>query len=150
MGMEAWAGVVAAVAGAAIALLGQWVAKRGEQRRGLPNFSSSSAPYWSRSTRTSVTASGKSERYNRPGGSTVGTSGAARLASARMRILCDDADVLAALDEIGIAGKELGAYWRRGDIDEEEFERRYEREKSATARFLDAAAGVIRSGRYGL
>jgi hypothetical protein len=148
--MEAWAGVVAAVAGAAIALLGQWVAKRGEQRRGLPNFSSSSALYWSRSTRTSVTASGKSERYNRPGGSTVGTSGAARLASARMRILCDDADVLAALDEIGIAGKELGAYWRRGDIDEEEFERRYEREKTATARFLDAAAGVIRSGRYGL
>jgi hypothetical protein len=32
MGMEAWAVVVAAVAGAAIALLGQWVAKRGERK----------------------------------------------------------------------------------------------------------------------
>lgn len=150
MGMEAWAVVVAAVAGAAIALLGQWVAQRGERRTRAGELLLEQCAL--------VVALNEDfrnrlweERTLQQAGRVDGWDlGAARLAYARIRILCDDADVLAALDEIGITGKDLGAYWRRGHIDEEEFERRYERQKTATARFSDAAAGLIQSGRYGL
>jgi hypothetical protein len=150
MGMEAWAVVVAAVAGAAIALLGQWVAKRGERKTRAAELLLEQCALLVALNEDFRNRIWEERTLQQAGRADGWDLGAARLTSARIRTLCDDADVLAALDEIGIAGKELGAYWRRGDIDEEEFERRYEREKTATARFLDAAAGVIRSGRYGL
>jgi hypothetical protein len=148
--MEAWAVVVAAVAGAAIALFGQWTAKRGERRTRVGELLLEQCTLLialNEDLRNRIWEERTLQQAGRVDGWDLGS---ARLAMARIGILCDDADVLAAVDEIGTAGKDLAAYWRRGDIDDEEFERRYEREKTATAGLRDAAARSFRSGRYGL
>ena len=43
--------------------------------------------------------------------------GGYRLAAARIRILSDDAALVAALGKFTNSGKRLGAYWRRGKVD---------------------------------
>jgi hypothetical protein len=67
-----------------------------------------------------------------------------RPAGARLRLLCSDQEAVAALERLNAAGKELGAYWRRGDIDEEELDRRYEAQKAAIESFTVAASRVVR------
>ena len=68
-----------------------------------------------------------------------------RLSAARLRILPDNAVLIAALDELNSAGKSLGAYWREGNSNPDDFEARQVRYKSARAGFLDASRAVVRT-----
>jgi hypothetical protein len=70
--------------------------------------------------------------------------GAYRLAAARIKILCDDASLLRALEDLTNSGKRLGAYWRRGHVDAEEFEKHREHDKVVCADFVDVSAKVVR------
>ncbi|MFI6489544.1 hypothetical protein [Streptomyces sp. NPDC050564] len=66
------------------------------------------------------------------------------LASARLQILSKDRALLSALEELNKAGQQLGSYWRRGDVEEAEYTRRWERHRTAKARFLAASGEVVR------
>lgn len=68
----------------------------------------------------------------------------ARLALARVQLLSTSAHLDAALVDLQDAGQKLGGYWRRGDIEEDELEQRYQRYKSAIATFVATAASCLR------
>jgi hypothetical protein len=69
----------------------------------------------------------------------------ARLAEARLRIVSKDQRLLAALDEVTKSGGSLGAYWRRGQVEEDELQRRFDRNKDAIAAFLTVVRNVVGS-----
>lgn len=142
--MGAWVTLAAAVAGAAIAIVGQYVTRRGEngiRRAELVLEQCSQLVALSEDFRNRVWEerelgqSGRVDDWN---------LAAYRLAAARLRILCGDSRVLAALDEMNDAGKKLGAYWRRGNVDPSDFEQRYERLKMGVEVFVAASATLVR------
>jgi hypothetical protein len=65
------------------------------------------------------------------------------VACAHVRILCRDEHVIAALDELATSGKALGGYWRRGEVEDQEVDQRYERDKAAVAAFLAATSRYV-------
>ena len=67
-----------------------------------------------------------------------------RLATARLRILCTDESVLAALVGMNSAAKDLAAYWRRGNAESTEVDLRYEQLKQTIESFAEASARLIR------
>jgi hypothetical protein len=69
----------------------------------------------------------------------------ARLAEARLRIVSRDQRLLAALNEVTKSGGSLGAYWRRGQIEEDELQRRSDRNRDAIAAFLTVAQEAVGS-----
>ncbi|MCX4826822.1 hypothetical protein OG883_45125 [Streptomyces sp. NBC_01142] len=68
-----------------------------------------------------------------------------RLASARVEILSVDAGLVAALREVNEAGKALGAYWRRGNTEEAEYQARRDRYRAAMHAFTEESGRTIRS-----
>jgi hypothetical protein len=142
--VDAWVALVAAVAGAVIALAGQYAAKRGDKRtrsgelllEQCAKIVALSDDFRSRVWEEKVLGlEGKVDSWE---------LGAYRLAAARIKILCDDASLLQALEDLTNSGKRLGAYWRRGQVDAEEFEKRREHDKVVCADFVDASAKVVR------
>jgi hypothetical protein len=136
--------VVAAVAGAVIALTGQYAAKRGEKRtrsgelllEQCANVISLSDDFRSRVWEEKVLGmKGKVDAWD---------LGAYRLAAARIKILCDDASLLQALEDLTNSGKRLGGYWRRGQVDNDEFENRREHDKVVCADFTEVSSRVVR------
>ncbi|MEU5561590.1 hypothetical protein AB0H47_36665, partial [Streptomyces globisporus] len=66
-----------------------------------------------------------------------------RLASARVQILTRDIGLLAALREVNDAGQALGAYWRRGNVDESEYQARRDRYRAAMHVFIAQSSRVL-------
>ena len=117
--MEIWIGVIGAIAGGAIALLGQYGLRRSERQDArtmmlleqCAQLVARSEDYRNRvweerrlGARDAVSAWDLSEF---------------RLASARLKLLCRDADVLKSLQRLHKAGEDLGKAWRpaAGDSD---------------------------------
>jgi hypothetical protein len=148
--MDAWATVVGTIAGAAIALAGQWAVVRGQRRTRVGELLLEQCARVVALNEDFRNRLWEERTLSRPGRVESWDLGAARLAAAQVRILCMDADVLAALSELGTAGRELGAYWRRGDIDEAELEYRYHRQKAAIEQFSETAAALVRHRHAGL
>lgn len=142
--MDAWLALLAAVAGAAIALVGQYVvtAKQTRTRAGELILEQASA----------LVALADDFRNRLWEERELGLTGrvegwdlaAHRLAAARLRILCDDPALLAALDEFTAAGGRLGGYWRRGGVDPEELDRRWTRDRAAVDAFIEASRATVR------
>lgn len=122
--MQAWLTLLAAVAGAAIALAGQQVARRGDERR------QTGERLLEEAAQVAALAEDFTNRIWEE--RTLGLAGQVdgwdlrgdRLSAARLRILSDDAILIAALDELHAAGISLGAYWRAGSSDPDDFEAR--------------------------
>jgi hypothetical protein len=148
--VDAWATLAAAVAGAAIAILGQYVAARGQMRtRGgelllehCAVLVAMNEDFRNRLWEERVLGQqGRLDGWDLAG---------ARLATARLRILCPDESVLTALVDMNSAAKDLGAYWRRGNADAAEVDLRYEQLKQAIESFADASTRLIRPRLSGL
>ena len=144
--MDAFVTLAAAVAGAVIALAGQYATKRGDKRirngelllEQCAKIVALSDDFRSRIWEEKVLGlEGKVDSWD---------LGAYRLSAARIKILCDDASLLQALEDLTNSGKRLGGSWRRGQLDDDEFEKRRERDKVVCAHFIDASAKVV--GRY--
>ncbi|MGW9031886.1 hypothetical protein ACWGQ5_49415 [Streptomyces sp. NPDC055722] len=142
--MDAWVTLLATVVGAAIALLGQHLMKRAEDRTRLTELlleqcalvAASAADFENRIWEEAVL--GMDDRVN-------GFDLAAhRLSSVRLQILTRDPALHAALEELNDAGKRLGSYWRRGDVDDDEYTRRWNRHHTAIAEFLDVSGEAVR------
>jgi hypothetical protein len=142
--VDGWVALIAAVAGAGIAIFGQYVTKQGEskaRRAELLLEQCSQLVALSEDFRNRLW---EERELGLPGRVDAWELGAFRLSAARLRILCCDQDVLEALDELNSSGKALGAYWRRGNSDAGELDARYERAKTAAEGFITASARLFR------
>jgi hypothetical protein len=136
--------LLATFAGAAIALVGQHISRRGEARtRGGELLLEQCAQVvgLAEDFRNRVWEEKELGLAGRVDAWDLSTD---RHASARLRILCDDAALLRALDDLYEAGNRLGTYWRRGAADPAEFETHWEQYKASCATFVAASASVVR------
>jgi len=142
--VDTWVTLAAAVAGAFIALTGQYVTKRGDKRtrsgelllEQCANVVALSDDFRSRVWEEKV--------LDLPGRVDAWDLGGYRLAAARIKILCDDKSLLQALEDLTNSGKRLGGYWRRGQVDADELQKRRERDKVVCADFVEVSARVVR------
>lgn len=143
--MQTWAALLSAVAGGAIALAGQYLTRRLDTRsRGselllelCATIVALSEDFRNRLWEERLLGhTGRVDTWDLAG---------ARLAEARLRILSKDQRLLGALDEVTKSGGSLGAYWRRGQVEEDELQRRSDRNKDAIAAFLTVARDVVGS-----
>lgn len=112
--MQAWIGLVGVIAGAVIALSGQYLTRRSEVRERQQTLLLEQCAL--------VTALAEDfrnrvwEERNQVAEGVVARwdLGAYRLAQARLRILCDETGVLSALQVLSEAGGNLGRIWRYG------------------------------------
>jgi hypothetical protein len=142
--MSAWVTLLAAAVGGVIAIAGQYVTKRNEtatRRVELILEQCSQLVALSEDFHNRLWEEQVLGQPDRVAGWDVEGF---RLAGARLRILCGDGDVLAALDELKASGKALGSYWRRHRVDDDEFGRRYQRSKVAVEGFAAASARLVR------
>ena len=142
--------LIAATAGAAIALVGQYLTRRGDssvRRSELVLEQCSQLVSLSEDFRNRLWE----ERELGQAGRVDGWDLAAyRLAAARLTILCRHQPLLSALHEMSEAGKRLGAYWRRGHTEPDELELRYEQYKTAIQAFVEQSGTFVRPrlGRF--
>jgi hypothetical protein len=142
--MNAWVTVVATVAGAIIALGGQYVAKRGETRtrRGeLLMEQCAQVVALSDEFRSRVW---EEDKLGKQGQVDAWDLGGYRLAAARIKILSDDVTLVAALEELTESGKRLGTSWRRGERDPDELQRFREIDKATCHHFVKVSEIVVK------
>jgi len=137
--------LAATIAGAAIAMIGQQLAKRGETKirvlelvlEQCAQLDALNADYWDRVwEERDLGLEGRVESWDVRGH---------RLATARIKVLCRDGRVLRALDEVNRTGNTLGSYWRSGQRDPIELEGRLAQFNTARAEFLAASAAMVES-----
>jgi hypothetical protein len=134
----------AAVAGASIALAGQYLTKRGEVRTRTGEFildHCASIVALSDDFRNRVW---EEKELGLPGKVDAWDLTGYRHAAARLMILSDDTALLGALEDLTESGKRLAGYWRRGQADPAELERRRDEDKTVCARFVAASAKALR------
>ncbi|MFH8736867.1 hypothetical protein [Streptomyces sp. NPDC017964] len=142
--MEAWGTLLATVVGAAIALVGQHLAKRAENKARISEL------LLEQCASVVTTASDFQNRVweervlQLEGRVSEWDLKAHRLAIARIQILSRDQVLLSALNELNKAGQGLGSYWRQGNVDDGEYARRWERTRTAKADFITASGAVVR------
>jgi hypothetical protein len=148
--MGAWIGLVGVVAGALVALVSQYLVRNSEARERkdmllleqLAVLVALSEDYRNRvwEERTKV-ATGVVATWD---------LGAYRLAEARLRILCQDSNVLSALLSLKKAGGELGTSWRLSPEDEARTQAAWEAHRAAVNEFIAASSQAYRGSRFAL
>jgi hypothetical protein len=141
--MEAWIGLAGVIAGAAIALGGQYLTRRSEQRERLTTVlleQCATVVALSEDFRNRVW-----EERNQLAENVVAMwdLAAYRLAEARLRILCRDPDVLAAVEVLRKSGASLGETWRLSPKDEAAVNAALEAHRSALKAFIAVGSGVL-------
>ncbi len=145
--MGAWIGLVGVVAGALVALVSQYVIRNSEARERrdtllleqLAMVIALSADYrdrvWQERNRvaTGVAAAWDMRSY--------------RLAEAKLKILCQDSNLLAALMALNESGIELGKSWGLSSEDEAQTEAAWKAHKAALERFIAVSSTVFRRQR---
>lgn len=142
--MSAWAAVVAAIAGGAIALAGQFAGRRRDKQvrigelllEACEQVVSLSDDFRNRLwEEVELGQEGRVGEWNLLGN---------QLAVARIKLLTDDRILLQRLEGLTASGKAMGAYWRRGNVDHAELNSRRETDKVACAAFIAASSAVVR------
>lgn len=131
------------VAGAAIALGGQFLTRRSEQRERLATVlleQCAAMIALSEDFRNRVW-----EERNRLAEDAVAKWDLAgyRLAQARLRILCRDPDVLTAIERLRKAGTDLGGTWRVSPHDETAVDAAWEAHRSALKAFIAVGSELL-------
>ncbi|GGT57040.1 hypothetical protein GCM10010271_70950 [Streptomyces kurssanovii] len=143
--MNAWGTLLATVTGAAIALLGQYLNKRSEARAKSVELLMDACAHVAASSGDLLNRIWEEQVLNLESRVVGWDLAGHRLASARVQILTRDAGLLAALREVNDAGQALGAYWRRGDVEEAEYQSRRDRYSAAMHEFLAQSSRVLGS-----
>lgn len=142
--MTAWITLVAGLAGAMIALAGQqWGMRRVHRTRTgellleqCAQLIALSEDFRNRAWEETVLGQqGRVDAWDLSGH---------RLAMARVRILCQDSAVHAALTELHESGTAYGGHLRRGDLSETELRALRERNKASIEAFASLSARVVR------
>ena len=145
--MGAWIGLVGVVAGALVALVSQYIIRNSEARERrstllleqLAMIIALSEDYRNRVwEERSKVATGVSAAWD---------IGSYRLAEAKLKILCQDSNLLAALKALNRSGIELGKSWRLSPEDEAQTEAAWKAHKAALEQFIAASSTVFRRQR---
>ncbi|MFF7206218.1 hypothetical protein [Streptomyces sp. NPDC008141] len=131
--------------GAAIALLGQHLTKRSEARARTTEMLLNACAHVVASSSDLLNRIWEEHALRLEGRVVEWDLAGHRLASARVEILSVDVRLVAALHEVNEAGKALGAYWRRGNTEEAEYQARRDRYRAAMHAFTDESGRAIRN-----
>jgi hypothetical protein len=141
--MDAWGTLLATVVGAAIALLGQHLIKRAEDRARSTEMlleqcaavAASSADFRDRIWE---------ERHLGLEGRVAGWDlSALRLATARLQILSKDEALLSSLDQLNRAGRRLGSRWRRSDVNDADYSDLWDQHHAAVKQFIAMSGKAV-------
>ncbi|MFD9442839.1 hypothetical protein ACFWBR_21405 [Streptomyces sp. NPDC060006] len=142
--MGAWGTLLATVAGAAIALIGQHLAKRAENKARISELLLEQCALVAATASDFQTRVWEERVLHMEGRVSGWDLSAHKLACARIQILSRDQALLTALSELNKAAESLGIYWRRGNVDDDECARLWERHRAVKAEFIAASSGAIR------
>ncbi|MFE1913510.1 hypothetical protein [Streptomyces anandii] len=142
--MGVWGTLLATIAGAAIALVGQHLAKRSEEKTRLAELLLEQCALVAASSSDFQHRVWEERMLSLDDRVSNWDLSAQRLASARLRILSKDRVLLSALEEMNKAGQQLGSYWRRGHVDETEYAARWDRYSQAIESFIVASGKAVR------
>lgn len=142
---DAWVGVVGALAGAAIALIGQYFTGRAAQRERAATLLLDQC--------AQMVAMSEDYRNRIWEERRLGTADAVagwkiadyRLAEARMRILCKDRPVEEAIARLRRAGVELGKAWRMDRSNENRVDAAWNEYRESIDHFALASGKLVRS-----
>jgi hypothetical protein len=141
--MQGWIGVIGALAGGAIALLGQYgfrLADRRDELTALFLEQCAQLVALSEDYRNRVW---EERRLGLQGPVSEWRLGDYRLAEARVKILCLDARLLETLEQLRETGVTLGKAWRHAQGDDQEVEMAWRRHREALDQFVEASSAVI-------
>ncbi|MDQ2883316.1 MAG: hypothetical protein M3Y48_19655 [Actinomycetota bacterium] len=142
--MEAWIGVIGAVVGAVIALLGQYISNRSERRARdaallldqCAHLIALSEDYRNRVwEERNLVANGVVAEWN---------IGEFRLAEARLKILCKDKASVAAIGRLQSTGQELGKAWRLERSESEALDAAWRNHREALNNFSQISGDLVR------
>lgn len=143
--MQVWIGLVGVIAGAVIALGGQYVTRRSEVRERQETLLLEQCALvvaLSEDFRNRVWE----ERHNVAEGVVARWDlGAYRMAQARLRIMCNEPDVLSALGTLSQAGGDLGKMWRLSPDSEKDVQEAWEVHRSAINSFIACSSQLLRA-----
>lgn len=141
--MGSWVGVIGALAGASIALMGQYLFKRLDRRHGditlileqCARLIALSEDYfnrlWEERRLGAETAVADWDYHDY------------QMAEARIRLLCNNDQLIHALDQLRATGKELGKAWRLTRSDTVHLQQAWDANKQALRDFTNVAGSVI-------
>jgi hypothetical protein len=142
--VDAWVGLIGAIAGATIAIIGQHVAGRSEARERASTLlleQCAQLVALAEDYRNRVWE----ERHKLSNEAVAAWDiSAYSLAEARLRILCRDPSVLSALDALRQAGINLGKTWRVSRADGPNVQQAWEAHRDALDDFITASSTLIR------
>ena len=143
--MEAWVALIGAVAGATIAIAGQYVVRRSEARERASTLlleQCAQLVALSEDYRNRVWE----ERHNLSNEAVAAWDlSAYRLAEARLRLLCRTPSVLSALDNLRRSGIALGSAWRLSNTESPDVEQAWKVHRDALNDFIEASSKIVRS-----
>jgi hypothetical protein len=142
--VDAWAAVVAALAGGAIALAGGYLARRRDERVRTGQLlleQCAQVVSLSDDFRNRIWEEVELGHGDRVDGWDLF---AYQSAVARIKLLTQDSALLDKLQVLTASGKAMGGLWRRGNLDRDEVISRREADKIAAADFIYASSAVVR------
>lgn len=147
--LNTWGTLIATLTGAAIALLGQHLNQRSAAHAKTAELLTNACAEVSASSNDLLNRIWEEHELQLTDRVTTWNLAGHRLASARVEILSQDARLVSALHEVNDAGKALGAYWLRGNVDETEYETRRRRYRTAVESFTTESGRAIRGRTTG-
>lgn len=142
--MTSWIGLIGVLAGAGIALFGQYSLKRLDRRHtdvSLLFEQCAQLVALSNDFRNRLWEERKLGRKNSVAEWNVSDH---RLAEARIRILCTDERIVSALDRLSSTGRDLGKIWRLSNTESDDLQRAWVANKMAVEAFIEIAGSVMR------
>ncbi|MFD9907639.1 hypothetical protein [Streptomyces sp. NPDC059063] len=142
--MSAWGTLLATIAGAVIALVGQHLVKRSEERARISELLLEQCAVAAASSMEFRDRIWEERHLGLEGRVASWDLSALRMATARVHILSKDESLLSALDQLNRAGRRLGSYWRRGDVNDANYSDLWDRHGVAVNKFLAASGKTVR------
>ena len=142
--MTSWIGLIGVLAGAGIALLGQYTLRRLERRHAdvaLLFEQCAQLVALSNDFRNRLWEERKLGRRNAAAEWNLSDH---RLAEARIKILCTDPRMVSAVDRLTFTGRELGKIWRLSRTESDALQRAWVANKMAVEAFVEIAGSVVR------
>lgn len=140
--MDVWGTLLATVAGAAIALVGQQLVRRSEQKARIVELLLEQCALVAASSSDFQHRVWEERHLGSEGRVAAWDLSAQRLATARLHILSKDDVLLTSLDHMNKAGQRLGSRWR-GNVDDAEFSDLWDQHARAVEAFVAASGAAV-------
>ncbi|MBT2364667.1 hypothetical protein J7E88_04880 [Streptomyces sp. ISL-10] len=142
--MGAWGTLLATIAGAAIALVGQHLVKRSEERARISELLFEQCAMVAASSTEFRDRIWEERHLGLEGRVASWDLSALRLATARLHILSKDEVLLSSVDQLNRAGRRLGSCWRRGDVSDADYSDLWDEHDAAMKQFVAASGKAVR------